>query len=92
VNRWLHASGWATAARRRLPQAWVNRLKSAWQVAGKPEVPAALRAALRAAYLPDQQKLQKALRERGIVLSSVEAFLAEQDSAGSGKYEKKAKP
>jgi hypothetical protein len=92
VNRWLHASGWATAARRRLPQAWVNRLKSAWQVAGKPEVPAALRAALRAAYLPDQQKLQKILLQHGRVLPSVEAFLAEQDSAGSGKYEKKAKP
>jgi hypothetical protein len=70
----------------------VNRIKSAWQVAGKPEVPAALRAALRAAYLPDQQKLQKILLQHGRVLPSVEAFLADQDSAGSGKYEKKAKP
>jgi hypothetical protein len=79
VNRWLHASGMAHAARRLFPSAWFRALKNKWLAPGKPTLPADVRAALRAAYLPDQQRLQALLAQKDLRLWSVDAFLAENE-------------
>jgi hypothetical protein len=79
VNRWLHASGAAHAARRLIPSTLWSSLKNKWLAPGKPTLPADVRAALRAAYLPDQQRLQALLAQKGLHLRSVDAFLAENE-------------